>query len=108
LKNDTLRNALIEYYQELERIEKVIQNNNTLHTDQAYGQRIIDLVYVGWKNIDHMNEISAELLGDPEREMKFINLIFMRTGIAYTHRSSLKELKQRTKEMLNQLQNSRS
>ena len=35
LRNNGLRNALIEYYQELERIEKVLQNNNTLHTDQG-------------------------------------------------------------------------
>jgi hypothetical protein len=37
LKNNGLRNDIIEYYQELERVEKVIQNNNTLLIDQAYG-----------------------------------------------------------------------
>ena len=47
LRNNGLRNALIEYYQELERIEKVLQNNNTLHTDQGYGNEITDLVFVG-------------------------------------------------------------
>lgn len=62
LRNNGLRNALIEYYQELERIEKVLQNNNTLHTDQGYGNEITDLVFVGKGATERLINISTEML----------------------------------------------
>ncbi|MFT4660242.1 MAG: hypothetical protein ACI8XB_000503 [Patiriisocius sp.] len=107
LKNNGLRNDIIEYYQELERVEKVIQNNNTLLIDQAYGQRITDLVYVGTFGSDRLINISNELLKDPEREMKFINLVGNRTGIANNHVGTMNDLRKKTTEIIQLMQKSR-
>lgn len=39
IRNSELRNELIEYYQELERYEKILQNNNTLLVNEMYSQK---------------------------------------------------------------------
>ncbi len=107
LKNNNLRNALIEYYQELERVEKVIQNNNTLHTDEGFGNKMSDIVFVGDKSTDRLNQISAALLQEPEREMKFITLIEKRTNIANNHIGVMDLLCIKTKEILKLLHSTR-
>jgi len=62
LKDIKFRNALLEYYQDLERIEKVIQSNNTLFTDQVFVVEIIKLVYLGQYGTDRLLRISTESL----------------------------------------------
>ncbi|NQV53168.1 MAG: hypothetical protein HQ500_08285 [Flavobacteriales bacterium] len=103
LRNNGIRNALIEYYQELERVEKVLQNNNTLHTDQGYGNEITDLVFAGPTATDRLVNISIELLKEPEREMKFVNLVVKRTHIAVNHVRFMTDLRAKTSEILERL-----
>lgn len=104
LKDISLRNALIEYYQELERIEKVIQNNNTLYTDQVFGKEIINMVYIGTYYTDRLLTISTELLKDPQQEMKFMNLIEHRNDLASYHMIFLRDLREKTTDMIELIQ----
>ena len=106
LENRKLRNSIIEYYQELERVEKVIQNNNTLLTDQRYGIEIAKSVYVGQVPSDHLFEVSNELLKDPEREMIFINQVDLRSNVANKHLKYMNELREKTITMIKLLEQS--
>ena len=45
LKNQANKDQLLNYYQELERIEKIIQNNNSLLIDQHYLKAILKISY---------------------------------------------------------------
>jgi hypothetical protein len=100
LKNSDLRNSLLEYYQELERVEKVIQNNNTLNIDQLYGHDIITSVYVGNETSAKLYDISNELLKDPEHELLLLNLISRRSFIASRHLVYMEELRAKTVDMI--------
>jgi hypothetical protein len=108
LKDNGLRNEIIEYYQELKRLEMVLQNNNTLHVDQGYAQKISDLVFVGESVTTRFIVLSTDLLKDPEREMKFINHVSKRTGIAKTHIGFMNTLRQKTSKILEHLKKSRT
>jgi hypothetical protein len=77
-------------------VEKVIQNNNTLLTDQRYGLEIAKATYVGSVPSDRLFEVSNQLLKDPEREMVFINLVDLRHGITKIHLSYMNELRLKT------------
>ncbi len=104
LKDENLRNALIEYYQELERLEKVVQNNNTLHTDQGFAHKIFDLIYVGNQSTAKRLQISNKLIEDPERELMVINLVERRTHMAKNHIRVMIYLREKTEEILKRLQ----
>lgn len=100
LKNQDVRNGLIEYYQELKRVEKVVQNNNTLHVDHGFALKVTDLVAVGQHVSDRLIRVSNELLKDPEREMRFINLVDFRKAIAQNHIKFINELRMKTLELM--------
>ncbi len=103
LKNQDVRNELIEYYQELKRVEKVVQNNNTLHVDHGFALKVTDLVAVGKHASDRLIRVSNELLKDPEREMRMITLVDFRRSIAQNHITLINELRVKTTELIERL-----
>jgi hypothetical protein len=104
LSNEELRNALLIYYSELERFEKIIQNNNTLHTDELFSQKIMELVYIGETLTPKYIELANQLLQDPTKEMILLNLIDFRYVLAHHHINFMNELKELTHDMLTRLQ----
>lgn len=107
IKDQELRKTLLQYYNERERYEKIIQNNNTLRIDETFSYDIIHSVYLG-PNDQRLFNISNELLRDPEREMILINLIDHRATMAEIHLGFMNELKVKTRDMLGYLKNSKS
>ncbi len=105
LKDNKLRNELIEYYKELERVEKVIQNNNTLLVDEIYGQKMIDLVYFGKQKSQKLYDTSNEILKNPEKDLAFINLIAFRGKIANLHFNNMLDIKIKTNLVKKHLDN---
>ena len=59
IQNNDFKNKLIIYYQDLERIEKVIQNNNSLLTDQNYNPKIFGLIYFNKINQPYYNRLES-------------------------------------------------
>lgn len=104
LKNQDVRNGLIEYYQELKRVEKVVQNNNTLHVDHGFALKVTDLVAVGQHVPDRSILVSNELLKDSEREMRIITLVDFRKSIAQSHINFINELRVKTEELIVRLE----
>jgi hypothetical protein len=107
IRDSELRNALIEYYQELERYEKILQNNNSLLVDEMFAQEIVKLIYIGNSYTKDIFEFSNELLQDKERRMKLLNIIDFRTGIAELHTEFMNELRIKTSTILAQLKQHR-
>jgi hypothetical protein len=126
IKNDTLKDKIITYYQELELTEKIIQNNNTLIIDQQYAD-IMHMVgyyyynsnegYLGIEGFEKMNtsiletktynpqlaEISKSLLSVPANQLSLINVINHRHIISVGHYKRLTRLEKETKHLINVL-----
>ena len=65
IKNDSLRNQILAYYLELERIEKIMQNNNAVLVDELFALNVVHSIYIGEPN-KQLLEFSNELLKDDE------------------------------------------
>jgi hypothetical protein len=126
IKNDTLKDKIITYYQELELIEKIIQNNNTLIIDQQYAD-IMQMVgyyyynsdkgYLGIEGFEKMNssiletkaynsqlaEISKTLLSVPANQLSLINVINHRHIISVGHYKRLTRLEKETTNLIHAL-----
>ena len=123
LKNEYFKDQLINYYQELERIEKIIDKNNTLFTDQQFTPLMFKLgvpdsqkewgnLFKGYNrkyssenpltdgNIKRLTTISAKLLQDEENELIFINYLSEREATAIYHMFLMLEFKAQTKKLL--------
>ncbi|MDT0558187.1 DUF6090 family protein [Ichthyenterobacterium sp. W332] len=123
LKNETFKDKLINYYEELERIEKVIDGNNSLYTDQEFIPTALKFGVMDasedWKNIfrsyrrqysspnpltkENMKRllgISARVLQNEENELLFINHLASREGYAMVHILLLTEFKIQTQKLL--------
>ena len=123
LKNEKFKDELINYYQELERIEKIIDKNNTLFTDQQFmptmfqlgvmdNSREWDNIFRGFmrqyksenpltnKNIKRLTDISNKLLEQEENELLFANYLSERHATAILHIFFLVEFKAQTKKLL--------
>jgi len=107
IKNSFVRNAVLEYYLELERYERIVQNNNTLITDERYGNGIVKLVYLAHLPSEKLTDYTKERLKDPEIEMELLNLLGIRAGVAATHIQFMNELRDMTEKMLSVLKDSR-
>ena len=107
IKNIDLRNALIEYYQELERLEKIIANNNTLLVDEMFGQQIINHIYFGSIPSQKLYDTSNQILSNPDNELAVINLLHYRARIAKLHVENMNELRNNTTEMMELLKRCR-
>ncbi|WP_411896076.1 DUF6090 family protein [Winogradskyella sp. A2] len=123
IKNESLKTELINYYQETERIELIMANNNTLFTDQQFSPIMmrfgISSSEEDWenmfnsyqnkyssgnplspKNMLRLSQISTRLLQDEANELLFVNHLSEREGYAINHIFLLTELKVRTNKIL--------
>jgi uncharacterized membrane-anchored protein YhcB (DUF1043 family) len=103
LKDIAFKNKLIEYYQNLARIEKITQNNNIYLNDQIYFSEIIKLIYFDNGPMPEANEltdISNEILNKKENKLRLINLVNFRKHLAEGSRDLMLDTKSRTNELL--------
>ena len=125
IKNPTIKDDIIKYYQELERIELIINKNNNLYVDAVFipemarlseiqvlnNFNVNTLLLNNFKNatdfIDlnepRLKEITKQQLEKPENELLMINAINYRNLICIAHISMLINLKDKTNELLNKL-----
>ena len=124
IKNKEHKDALLKYYQELERIEKVIQSNNSLLIDNHY---ILTFMKNGYYysneteafryNIDsipgyviapryqnEVQEISKHVILKGENKLALLNAISFRQSLAIGHYASLLRIKSVTQSLINELE----
>lgn len=126
ISDNTIKDEIIKYYQELERIELVINKNNNLYTDAVFIPEIIGLSEIQVSNDFQMNsllndisyqsiplvdlneprlkQITGELLENPENELKMINCINFRNFISVIHNNLLSKQKINTQLLLDKLE----
>ncbi|MDP5091941.1 MAG: DUF6090 family protein [Polaribacter sp.] len=123
IKNQKFKDHLIKYYQELKRIEKVIQNNNSLLVDQQFGVKFLQLGYY-YNNLaldsmkyipktptfqlttiyhKELSEISKDLLQKPENKLELMNIVNMRHSISLGHLGLMIESKKSTEKILEEI-----
>ncbi len=119
LRNGRLKDRVILYYQELERIEKIITRNNSLFVDQEFvptmsrlgvlTQRKIGVFKPTFQSSEEIISESAEeklvatsrgLLQNDENRLQFFNHIITRKLIADAHIFDMKRLRSETEQLL--------
>ena len=110
LKDISFKNKLIEYYQNLERIEKINHNNNLYLNDQIYASNILKLIYFydeyeSIPNSEELVEISNGIVNTTENKLYLINLVNFRKHLANASTESMLEIKTETQELLNLINN---
>ncbi|WP_051285167.1 DUF6090 family protein [Aequorivita capsosiphonis] len=129
ISNDGLKNELIKYYQEMERIEKVINKNNNLFTDAVFVPEMLKLTEIQSTDLYErkmfqglLSDIPAEISTDivslneanleaitrsnlqiPEKQLLMINAINFRYQLAILHYRYLNKQKIKTQELLTKL-----
>lgn len=103
ISDEILRNELLRYYSELERFEKIIQSNNTLHVDEMYAQNLVEQVYLGSDFSPKFIVQTNNLLKEPSRQLTLYNIIDFRSSIAVNHVNFMEDLKHITQDMLDLL-----
>lgn len=124
LQQAEFKNKLIKFYQELERVEKIIQNNNSLLVDQIYLPTFQEFGYEFYPDFPsvfdgnttlHENmvlpgyetkleEISRASLSKDENLLKFMNAINLRNTLAIGHFVFLKNAQAKTNELIEDLE----
>ena len=120
--NDNLKDDIISYYQELERIELIINKNNNLFTDAVFIPEILKISEIGTDiasildfkaknnitlmdlNETRLKEITKKQLENPENELKMINCINFRNILAILHIDRLNVQKEKTQILLEKLE----
>ena len=103
IKNIDFKNKLIEYYQHLERVEKINQNNNIHLNDQVYFSEILRLIYYDDEftpNSEELVEISNRIVNTEENKLRLINLVNFRKMLAGASTILMLEIKGETQELL--------
>ncbi|MBD0832417.1 DUF6090 family protein [Aestuariibaculum sediminum] len=123
LKNVEFKKRLINYYQELKRIEKVIHNNNALLVDQNYLFNYNKIGYWYEPNIieydstnnildegitiqnyqTELQDLSKKQLLKGENKLVFMNAIYLRNTIALGNFEFLKEIQYSTQSLITDL-----
>ncbi len=129
ISDNVFKGRLIIYYQELERLELIINKNNNLFTDAVFVPGVIRLSELQSSsayddllnseiltqnekdtltnyirlNEDNLNAISASLLENPENQLTMINLINYRYLLANLHSTMLLIQKEKTKILIDEL-----
>lgn len=103
IKDENLRNEILSYYLELERIESIIMNNNLLYVDEMFAFKLVHHVYIGKTN-ERLFDVSNQILQDPEVEMLIMNLLDIRKEISTGHIEFMNELKEKTELIQESLQ----
>jgi len=108
LKDLDFKDKLIMYYQNVERVELIIQNNNIHLNDNVFYSDIIKLAYLDTGNIEELTElidISNSILQNNENKLWLINLINMRKKVVSSCIELMNEIKVQTQELLNLMNN---
>ena len=119
IENTRFKDKLIQYYQELERTEKIIQNNNSLFIDQQYASIFLSMgyyvssddlntsKYVPKTNMklrstyeNELENISKSLLKSSENKLKLMNVISVRHTTSLKSLSLMNDTKKITHELL--------
>ena len=103
IKDITFKNNLIEYYQNLERVEKINQNNNIHLNDQIYFSEILKLIYYDDEttpNSEELVKISNRIINTEENKLKLINLVNFRKMLALGSTELMLEIKTETQQLL--------
>ena len=123
IKNQANKDQILNYYQELERIEKIIQNNNSLLIDQHYllaflkngyyyenlfetvGESLAKLPgHVVLPNYEaDIEDISKNLILKDENKLELMNAITIRLAIAFGHYNHLLKAKSDTQSLIEEL-----
>jgi hypothetical protein len=106
IQDESLRNELLSYYLELERIDKIMLNNNALLIDEMFGLKIVHSAYIGEPD-QRLYDVSNQLLQEPARELMLINIIDFREKIAGGNIERMNLLKEMTEGMLQSLKQHR-
>lgn len=122
IQDNDFKNGLVMYYQELERIEKIILNNNTLFTDQVFLPLAMKLGNLHNIEIDketlesstgsqqsrsdaaeRLTEISRKLLKDEENLLVLLNSVRYRVNVATNHRNWLSDMTKATQRLIDKI-----
>ncbi len=124
IRSQDFKDNLIRYYQELRRIEKVIQNNNSFLVDEQFGGRFLEIGYfytnlANEENIHvdqvkslkltsiyypELSKISQELLNEPENKLDLMNMINMRHTVSLSHLGLMQDSRQSTQNLIEELE----
>jgi len=124
ISNPILKDNIINYYQELERIELVINKNNNLYVDAVFIPEMIRLTEMQVANktvLGNLNnqtpldslmidlnesglkQITRQQLAIPENELRMINAVNYRNRISMIHFAILTNQKEKTQQLLDKL-----
>jgi len=123
IKNKANKDKVLNYYQELERVEKVIQSNNSLLVDQQYISAFLKNGYLysnykealrfnisdipGYviepKYLAEVQEISKKVILKDENKLALLNAISLRQEIAIGHYALLQSIKSITQSLVEDL-----
>ena len=124
ISDPLLKGRIINYYQDLERIELVINKNNNLYVDAVFIPEMIGLTEMQVVNettlgnlsdqfpngrllIDlnepRLKQITKQRLAMPENELRMINSINYRNRISTIHFALLSMQKEKTQRLLDEL-----
>jgi len=126
ISNNIIKDEIIQYYQELERIELVINKNNNLFTDAVFIPEMLGLseIQIGSEfimdyllnyipagkfplidlNEPRLKQIMEQQLENPKNELKMINCINFRNFISFIHNDLLSKQKEKTQLLLVKLE----
>jgi hypothetical protein len=99
LKDDDFKNSLFEYYQKLEQLENILNNNNVFFVDQIYKPIILNNSYYyrqenGWNS--RLYNTAKKQLEKDNIELLIVNSISQRAVISENNTKYLETLKNQT------------
>lgn len=129
ISSDSLKNKLINYYQQMERMEQIINKNNNLFTDAVFIPNMLQLSEVQLSSIyytdlsknlfaeiagitsdslvdlneDNLKAITRSQLKSPEKQLLFINAVNFRYQLSIIHYSFLFQQQKRTEHLIDLL-----
>lgn len=129
ISHDSLKNELINYYQQMERMEQIINKNNNLFTDAVFIPEMLQLSEVQLSSIyytdlsknlfaeiagtisdslvdlneDNLKAITRSQLKSPEKQLLFINAVNFRYQLSVIHYTFLFQQQKRTEHLIDLL-----
>lgn len=124
IKNSKFKDQLIKYYQELKRIEKIIQNNNSLLIDQNYlstfnksgyyfepeihkifGEINISSTSIATQVYEtELQELSKKIISKDENKLAFMNALYLRNTVAIGHIKQMENIQSMTQSLITELE----
>ena len=106
LKDDGFKNSLFEYYQKLEQLENILNNNNVFFVDQIYKPIILNNSYYyreenGWNK--KLYNTAKNQIENENTELLIVNSISHRAVISENNTKHLEILKKQTNNILEKI-----